>query len=337
VSSPSGRIFDIQRFSTHDGPGIRTTVFFKGCPLRCPWCHNPDGISPERQISLLAEKCIACGACVRACPHEAHRLQEAPSWSAAVSAAGGGQDARAPAQDHRVHGLDRQRCEVCGACAAVCDAGALEMVGRDVTVEEVMQEVLPDRPFYTGSGGGLTLSGGEPLLQIDFAAALLRAAKDQGLHCCLETCGFADWRQIERIRPLVDLFLYDYKETDPRRHAELTGQSNDIILENLRALYRHGASIRLQCPVVPGYNDSEAHFRGIAALAREMPRLQGIKLLPYHPLGNSKLQRFGLARQIQANPPDRAALATWIAWFDKQGVRLLNRRACVAGRGRPVS
>jgi pyruvate formate lyase activating enzyme len=168
------------------------------------------------------------------------------------------------------------------------------LLGRDMTVEEVMEEVLPDRAFYKASGGGLTVSGGEPLAQIDFTVALLEAARKDRLHCCLETCGFAAWEQVRRLLPLVDLFLYDYKEADPQRHTEFTGRSNQIILENLRALYREGARIQLQCPIVPGFNDTEAHRTAIAALARTMPHLEGVKILPYHPFGRSKLERLGL-------------------------------------------
>jgi pyruvate formate lyase activating enzyme len=203
-------------------------------------------------------------------------------------------------------------------------AGALEMVGRDISVSEALGEVLEDRPFYGPSGGGLTLSGGEPLAQFDFTAALLQAAKEQGVHCCLETSGYAPWHQLETLLGLVDLFFYDYKETDPARHAQYTGVSNELILDNLRALYSHGARIALRCPIIPGSTDREDHFAGIAALAREKPKLERVELLPYHPLGGGKAERLGMAASPSAATPtpDRAAIERWIGWFAAQGVRV---------------
>jgi len=311
MSGLIGRIFDVQRFSTHDGPGIRTTVFLKGCPLGCLWCHNPEGLSPDRHLSFSPEKCIGCGDCVGVCPSHVHRLE--------------------PSGDRLVHVLDRGPCRLCGACAAACVAGALEMVGRDISVAEALGEVLEDRAFYGPSGGGLTLSGGEPLVQFDFTAALLEAAKQEGIHCCLETSGLAPWHQFETLLGLVDLFFYDYKETDPERHAQYTGVSNAVILDNLRALYSRGARIALRCPIIPGSNDREDHFAGIAALAREMPKLEQIELLPYHPLGRGKVERLGMAASPSpAMPaPDRAAIEQWIGWFAARGVPVRCRRAGV--------
>ena len=224
----TGRVFDIQRFSLHDGPGIRTTVFLKGCPLRCLWCHNPEGISASPTVSFLPEKCMACGECVRICAHGAHRLE-----------------ASDPSDSKAIHVYDRETCQECGECAEFCDTGTLEFVGRPMTVEEVMKEVKQDRAFYLTSGGGMTISGGEPLAQIDFTLALLRAAREQGIHRCVETAGFASWERLRAILPMVNLFLFDCKETDAQRHAEFTGQSNRIILENLRALHAAGAKVEL--------------------------------------------------------------------------------------------
>ena len=287
--SVSGWIFDVQRFSIHDGPGIRTTVFMKGCPLRCAWCHNPEGVRAVGELSFIPERCIGCGWCFRVCRQQAHQT---------VAGA---------------HVLARTKCIVCGACATECHAKALELVGREATVAEVLAEVLRDTPFYETSGGGLTLSGGEPLLQIEFTEALLAQAKAAGLHCCVETCGEADWQRFERIRRLVDLFLFDCKETDPAQHRRFTGVSNKRILENLHRLDAHGAAIILRCPIIPGVNDRDDHFEGIRRLAAGLAHVRGVELMPYHRLGEGKVARFGLdgAARISAATPAPETVAEW--------------------------
>ncbi len=306
-----GRIFDIQRFSIHDGPGIRTLVFLKGCPLRCLWCHNPEGINPDPELSFIPEKCIGCGYCFRACPRHAHEMIDGS------------------------HVLDRSKCTVCGACTEECYAGALELIGREVSVEEVMREVLSDRPFYETSGGGMTLSGGEPLMQIDFTEALLAAAKDVHVHCCVETCGYADFTCFERIIRYVDLFLYDVKEIDDDRHIEFTGVPTGKIIENLRRLHDAGASIRVRVPVIPGYNDREDTFRGIADLVKGLPNLEGVELMPYHHLGSDKRRRLDIDDEMPSDiqTPDDATIASWIDAFERCGVTVLNTRAEHSGAG----
>lgn len=300
----TGRIFDIQRFSIHDGPGIRTTVFYKGCPLHCTWCHNPEGISRRFHLSFLPDRCIGCGYCVATCPNNAHRLVD-------------GQ-----------HLIERTLCQVCGACTVECYSGALELVGRDATVEEVLAEVMRDEPFYQTSGGGMTLSGGEPMLQFEFTLALLEAAKANGLHCCIETCGYAPLAQYERILPYVDLFLYDIKETDPERHRTYTGVPNTRIIENLRALHDQGAQISLRLPIIPGYNDRADHFGEVAALVGSLPGLREVEIMPYHPLGTSKVERMGLDLEgrERSSPPDKETIACWVDEFAQLGVCLLNGR-----------
>ncbi len=297
-----GMIFDIQRFSLHDGPGIRTTVFLKGCPLRCAWCHNPEGVSFERQLWFTASRCIGCGNCFRVCPAHAHLT-----------------DAKG------LHLLDRERCTVCGKCAADCSAKALELVGREVTVEEVLAVVERDRAFYEASGGGLTLSGGEPLAQIDFAEALLRAAKTAGLHCVVETCGQVPTESLERILGYADLFLYDIKETDSARHKRYTGVGNELILRNLRMLHDKGAKILLRLPTVPGVNDRPKHFEGIARLAHSLPHLLGVEVLPYHALGLGKRDRLGISRgEGEPRAPEASAVAAWVAKLRELDVATLN-------------
>jgi glycyl-radical enzyme activating protein len=296
-----GRIVEIERFATHDGPGIRTTVFLKGCPLRCLWCHNPETKKGHAEVSFLEANCIGCGACAEACSAGAHVFANA------------------------VHTFDRLACRQCGACVEACPARALELVGRQWSVEQTLAEVLRDRPFYRRSGGGLTLSGGEPLIQIEFAAAVLEGAKREGLHCCIETSGFVPWQHLERVRPFVDLFLYDCKETDSAQHRRLTGQPNERILDNLRRLHDGGAGIVLQCPIIPGCNDTAAHFNGLAALTRSLPRLQGVRILPYHSLGTSKLARFGYAPASEEaiQVPTRHQVEAWRDQLRGLGIHLL--------------
>jgi pyruvate formate lyase activating enzyme len=293
-----GLVFDIQRFSLFDGPGIRTTVFFKGCPLHCPWCHNPEGILPRPELMAYPARCIGCGACVKACPHGAHRVD-----------------------DHGVHTLDRAACVMCGACAKACPADALELCGKTMSVGEVMAVVRRDHGFYTDSGGGLTLSGGEPLMQPVFAKALLEAARAEGLQTAVETSGCAPWARFDPIVPLTDLFLFDIKETDPVRHEQWTGMPLKPILDNLRRLAAAGCRIVLRLPLAPGFNDRPDHFEGVAKVARELPNLEGADLLPYHRMGEGKPAALG--RGDVAPPcrePDPELIHQWKEQFARAGL-----------------
>ncbi|MDO9128420.1 MAG: glycyl-radical enzyme activating protein [Anaerolineales bacterium] len=282
----TGTIFDIRKYSIHDGPGIRTTVFFKGCPLRCWWCHNPEGQAAEIEVIFRENRCIRCGACVGTCEHGAI------SWNG-----------QGPLTDW-------EKCEQCGACAEVCYAEARQVVGREMTVVQVLTEVERDIPFYDESGGGVTLSGGEPLSQRDFALGLLKACKEKEIHTTLDTCGFATWDTFERLRGCVDLFLYDLKLVDAEKHRQFTGVSNERILANLQALSQHGHKIIFRVPIIPGINDDEETIRQIASLAASLPHLDGIELLPYHHIGVDKYARLNKAYLLpDAQPPSEEKIA----------------------------
>ncbi|NUQ00665.1 MAG: glycyl-radical enzyme activating protein, partial [Armatimonadetes bacterium] len=295
------RVFDIQRFSIHDGPGIRTTVFFKGCPLRCVWCHNPESQDEDPQLSFTPGQCLLCRACYAVCPAGAHRDD-----------------------DEGEHIIHRDECALCGACVKECYPGALEMIGREASVGEILDEVLRDRAFYESSGGGLTLSGGEPLSQPEAAAALLAAAHEAGLHTAVETCGYAEYPVFARVAPHVDLFLYDLKETNDTRHRWYTGVGLDLILDNLNQLHDSGATILLRLPLIPGLNGRRRHFEEVARIVAGLPNLVGVEALGYHPLGLAKLERLGLppGQEIPALPPE--TFATWIAELRELGLPLIN-------------
>lgn len=255
------RVTEIQRFCMHDGPGIRTTVFLKGCPLRCVWCHNPETQKRDAELLFYSNKCIGCGSCADICPGGAHTI----------------------AFEHRV---DRTKCAVCAACAQVCPTKALEICGTERTDEEILAIVEKDSAFY-GAHGGITLSGGEPFTQ-NAAVALLKACKERGLHTAVETCGYADIAILRETAPFVDLFLWDIKDTNDARHKKYTSVSNKKILDNLSAVNATGARIRLRCILANGINTDEAHYRGIAEIASSLSNCEGVEFLPYHAYGGTK-------------------------------------------------
>lgn len=292
----TGLVFDIQRTSLNDGPGIRTTVFLKGCPLRCLWCHNPESIAFRAEISFDATRCVHCFACVDVCPHGAQQVV----------------DGR--------HVLDHDLCQACGECLSVCAYEGLRRIGEPMTVAAVLAVVQRDVEYYRSSGGGMTLSGGEPLAQFEFTLALLAAARQNGIHTCLETNGCAAQERSRQALPLVDLFLFDYKATDPAEHTRLTGVSNQLILENFEYLYRQGAAIVLRCPLVPGINDTAVHLEGIARLAAAHPNLRGVEIMAYHAMGVEKGRRVGLDPALADLPTaGEEQKAAWLAQLHALG------------------
>jgi pyruvate formate lyase activating enzyme len=297
MTSPTphhGRTFGLQRFCLHDGRGIRTTVFLKGCPLSCLWCHNPESQSREPERVWRASRCMACGACVEACHHGALRMVAVPSEEKVASApamAGSAAVLERPV-------LDVALCESEGACAVACPTGATEILGRDVTVEELMEELRRDVPVFDESGGGVTFSGGEPLLQVEFLEAMLLACRAEGIHTTVDTCGHAPGELVERIGCLADAFLFDVKHPDDEVHRNFTGVSNRLILENLGRLtalrrQRGLPEVRVRVPLIAGINDNlEVALRLGLHLAALDPR-PAVDLLPYQGLGESKYERMG--------------------------------------------
>jgi pyruvate formate lyase activating enzyme len=271
----TGLVFNLQRYSIHDGPGIRTTVFLKGCPLCCAWCHNPEGMSPRPEIVVVESRCAGCGECRRACPF-------------GVSLGGEG---ALPAH--------HEQCQLCGACVEACPTGARQMIGRTMNVPEVLQEILKDRLFYESSGGGVTCSGGEPLLQPHFLCALLEACRAHRLHTALDTTGFGCTEHLLAAAALSDLVLYDLKVFDETRHRTLTGVSNRGIRENLKALDRVHRNVWIRLPVVPGFNDDLAELKQIADFVAGLRSVTLVNLLPFHRTALHKWQRLGLAHSLE--------------------------------------
>lgn len=279
-----GTIFDIKKFAVHDGPGIRSTIFFKGCPLRCPWCHNPEGISPAPEIMVFPNRCLpGCRDCLSACPNGALFKKG------------------------RAIRLDRARCDGCGACSLACPAEALRLVGYRVTVPQAMGQLAKDAAFFRDSHGGVTCSGGEPLLQPRFLHELLGSCRRQGLDVAVDTCGHAPFSRYEEILPLTALFLYDLKLMDDSRHRLLTGVSNRLALSNLQKLSRSAASIAIRVPLVPGCNDSAADMAELADFCSSLPQRHPVHLLPYHRGGSGKWRRLGRRDPLAPTKPPEAA------------------------------
>lgn len=267
-------VLDILRFSLHDGPGIRTTVFLKGCPLKCLWCHNPESISPSPEIGYFSNRCIHCGACSEVCPTNAQSMENG------------------------LHVYNRELCMNCYKCVDACSFDSLRIYGHEMSVQEVLEEVEKDKNYYIESGGGITVSGGEPLFQPQFTMEILKGAKVCGIHTCIETSGFASISVLKKVLPFTDYFLFDYKASEDR-HQSLTGVKYGTILQNLEYLMSKDVSIELRCPLIPGINDSPKYLLGIAELTSKFGKSLPIRIMPYHNTGNGKLERFGYIKQMK--------------------------------------
>lgn len=294
----TGTIFNIQRYSTQDGPGIRTTVFLKGCPLCCAWCHNPEGISPRRELVVIESRCAICGECRAACPF--------------------GDDATAatplpPRQD---------QCLLCAACVDACPTGARQMIGSVTTPDEVVAQVLKDRVFYEDSGGGVTFSGGEPLAQPAFLLATIAGCRGHGIHTVLDTTGFGRREHLLAAARLADLVLYDLKAFDDTRHRRLTGVSNHLVLDNLRALAATHPNIWIRIPVVPGFNDDPADLAGMARFIADLTGVTLVNLLPFHRTGLHKFARLGLTHGLDGvETPSAEVVASAARVFREAGLK----------------
>ncbi|HSW57754.1 MAG TPA: glycyl-radical enzyme activating protein [Dehalococcoidales bacterium] len=277
----NGIIFNIQHYSIHDGPGIRTSVFLKGCFLRCSWCQNPESQLSGPELFYLKEKCAGCGRCVGACPQKAIQLIENKSITL------------------------RNQCQGCGQCVQVCPGEARSLMGKEMTVGEVFKKVKGDELFYKRSKGGVTLTGGEPLFQPDFSRELLSLCRQAGIHTAVETCGFADWEILKDVLQYADLVLFDFKHMNSRKHKEYTGVPNDLILDNASKIF-HNLKIPVwaRIPVIPGYNDSAENIHTTAQfVAQELSQSVPVYILPYHNLGETKYERLGMeCKNISITP-----------------------------------
>lgn len=287
-------VFDIQRFCVNDGPGIRSTVFFKGCPLTCPWCHNPESNSFARQIAYQDERCVRCHACEQVCPTGAHIFDE-----------------------NGIHRIDFSVCKACGTCVDVCAHKALKIYGKEMSTDEILAVLRRDADYYSDSGGGVTISGGEPLCAYVKVLDLAARVKKEGWNLCLETSGYGTPRQFRALCGYVDTFLFDYKITGEGAYRAVIGIDEETVLNNLRAIDAAGGNVVLRCPIIPGYNDTDEHFVRIGELAH-LRSVDHVEVLPYHNFGRGKAKQIGSTRYLEDEEvPTAERTAAWIERIER--------------------
>lgn len=289
------KIFEIKRFAVHDGDGIRTTVFFKGCPLKCVWCHNPEGLFPQPELAYYQHKCISCGECLSTCPTTAHKMKNG------------------------IHLFDRNKCVACGRCVDACLGSALIIYGKDFSVDELLHILLKDKDFYVNSNGGVTLSGGECLLQVDFCVELLKRLKEKGIHTAVDTCGFVSKSTLDKVIPYTDLFLYDVKAFNEETHIQCTGHSNKQILENLIYIDKKGCNIEIRIPYVPNYNDKDIEQIGL--FLSHCKNIKKVKVLAYHNYASSKYNSLDMKNTLPKNLPSNEQIQNAIDKLKSYGLK----------------
>lgn len=294
-----GYIFNIQRFSIHDGPGIRTTVFFKGCPLRCWWCHNPEGQTLERELLVFNNRCIGCGTCAKVCERGAIIIKEGKVL------------------------IDREKCDLCGKCVENCSTRGLEFAGKLVTDKWLLKELKKDIIFFDQSGGGVTISGGEPLMQFEFLLSLVKMLKEEGIHVTVDTSGYGEWDKLKQLANNVDLFLYDIKLIDNEKHKKYMGVSNEIILKNMQKLVNEKTNIAPRIPLIPGVNDDIEDIKQFAKFLGGLG-FRTVNILPYHDFGREKYIRAGKEYKIEKKlllPDEKKELIN--EEFAKEGINII--------------
>lgn len=296
-----GTVFNIQRMSLHDGPGIRTVVFLKGCNLRCFWCHNPESWNHGQEVQFFPERCLGCGVCMTVCPSGLHRLD----------------------LNTREHIFDRELCRHCGLCAAGCPSGSLVLTGKSYTADELMPLLMRDKPFYDRSDGGVTISGGEPLIQSGFVKSLLKRLKDESVNTAVESAFNVQWESIEAIRGYADLFLIDFKTADDEKHRNVTGCSNKPIIANIFALDRTDSKYCIRIPIIPGVNDDLGSIADIYNVLKKLKNISYAEFMPYHSMGLGKFASLSLdrSRLEGMKPPSKEQLASFAGVFADISIR----------------